>query len=31
MGYIDDAPAELAAAIREFWPEAEWDNVPEVD
>ncbi len=30
MGYIDDAPAELAVAIREFWPEAEWDNAAHI-
>jgi hypothetical protein len=23
---IEQAPAELSASIREFWPEAEWDN-----
>ena len=23
---IDDAPAELQDGIREFWPEAEWNN-----
>jgi hypothetical protein len=23
---IDEAPTELADSIREFWPEAEWDN-----
>jgi hypothetical protein len=26
MTTIDDCPAELALAIREFWPELEWDN-----
>lgn len=26
MSKIDDCPAELAESIKEFWPEAEWDN-----
>ena len=26
MSAIDDAPQELFVAIREFWPQAEWDN-----
>jgi hypothetical protein len=26
MTTIEDAPGELQLAIREFWPEAEWDN-----
>jgi hypothetical protein len=26
MSKIDDAPAELQVAIREFWPENEWEN-----
>jgi hypothetical protein len=26
MSEIDDAPAELADLIREFWPTEEWDN-----
>ena len=26
MWSIDDAPYELADAVREFWPESEWDN-----
>lgn len=26
MTTVDDAPCELACAIREFWPEEEWDN-----
>jgi hypothetical protein len=26
MVTIDDAPAELALAIKEFWPESEWNN-----
>jgi hypothetical protein len=26
MAVIDDAPAELAESIREFWPQEEWDN-----
>ncbi len=26
MTTIDDAPCELQCAIREFWPESEWDN-----
>lgn len=24
--YLDDAPHELQAGIREFWPESEWEN-----
>jgi hypothetical protein len=27
---IDDAPAELAESIREFWPQAEWDNAASI-
>ena len=27
---IDDAPGELQAAIREFWPESEWNNAARV-
>lgn len=27
---IDDAPCELACAIREFWPESEWDNAARI-
>lgn len=27
---VDDAPAELADAIREFWPQSEWDNAARV-
>lgn len=30
MSAIDDCPAELAAAIREFWPEDQWDNAAAV-
>lgn len=26
MATIDDAPADLAEAIKEFWPESEWNN-----
>jgi hypothetical protein len=26
MSKIDECPLELADAIREFWPEIEWDN-----
>jgi hypothetical protein len=26
MVTVDQAPQELADAIREFWPEGEWDN-----
>lgn len=26
MVTIDDAPEELAVAIKEFWPESEWNN-----
>jgi hypothetical protein len=27
---IEECPAELAAAIKEFWPEVEWDNAAAV-
>ncbi len=27
---VDEAPAELQAAIKEFWPEAEWDNAASI-
>jgi hypothetical protein len=27
---INDAPAELADAIREFWPESEWDHAASI-
>jgi len=27
---IDDAPEELAAPIREFWPPEEWDNAANI-
>jgi len=27
---LDDAPPELQLAIREFWPEAEWDNAARI-
>jgi hypothetical protein len=30
MWKIDDAPADLQQAIREFWPEAEWDNAASI-
>lgn len=30
MSKIDDAPAELAESIREFWPEYEWNNAAAV-
>ncbi len=30
MSKIDDCPAELAEAIREFWPTEEWDNAAAV-
>jgi hypothetical protein len=30
MMRVDDAPAELAVSIREFFPEAEWDNAASV-
>lgn len=30
MGKIDEAPIELQVAIREFWPENEWDNAAAV-
>ena len=30
MSAIDDAPQELSVAIREFWPQAEWDNAAAV-
>jgi hypothetical protein len=30
MPSIDTAPPELAAAIRQFWPEAEWNNAASV-
>lgn len=30
MTTIDDAPAELQVAIREFWPEGEWDHAAQV-
>lgn len=30
MSRIDEAPAELADAIREFWPESEWNNAAEI-
>jgi hypothetical protein len=30
MSKIDDAPKELSDAIREFWPQAEWDNAAAV-
>lgn len=30
MTAIDDAPAELAVSIREFWPEDQWDNAAKI-
>ena len=30
MASIDEAPAELQVAIREFWPENEWDNAASI-
>jgi hypothetical protein len=30
MWHIGDAPDELAIAIKEFWPESEWDNAVSV-
>lgn len=27
---VDDAPGELAIAIREFWPQEEWDNAASI-
>lgn len=30
MWSVDDAPADLAVSIREFWPETEWDNAASV-
>lgn len=30
MFSIDDAPAELALAVRTFWPENEWDHAVSV-
>ena|ERR1700756_670904 len=27
---VDDAPCELACAIREFWPPEEWDNAASI-
>jgi len=30
MNTIDQAPAELQVAIREFWPEEEWNNAADV-
>lgn len=27
---IQDAPAELQVAIKEFWPESEWDNAANI-
>jgi hypothetical protein len=28
--FIDDAPQELQDPIREFWPQAEWDNAASI-
>jgi hypothetical protein len=30
MTTINDAPLELQGAIKEFWPESEWDNAASV-
>lgn len=30
MTTIDDAPADLQLAIREFWPEPEWNNAASI-
>ncbi len=30
MSFLDSAPAELADAIREFWPEAECENAAHI-
>lgn len=30
MASIDDAPVELQVAIKEFWPESEWDNAASI-
>jgi len=30
MTFIDDCPAELAVAIKEFWPVDEWDNAAHI-
>lgn len=30
MTSIDDCPAELSLAIREFWPAGEWDNAASI-
>ncbi len=30
MATIDEAPAELAASIKEFFPPAEWDNAASI-
>lgn len=30
MPAIDDCPADLALAIREFWPEGEWNHAADV-
>src|SRR6266853_5854781 len=30
MTVLDDAPAELQDAIRDFWPETEWDNAASI-
>jgi hypothetical protein len=27
---VDDAPDELSAPIKEFWPESEWDNAASI-
>lgn len=30
MQSVNDAPCELACAIREFWPQSEWDNAASI-
>jgi hypothetical protein len=30
MTTIDDAPPDLQLAIREFWPDAEWDHAAQI-
>lgn len=30
MSRLDDAPAELSSAIREFWPEEEWEHAASI-
>jgi hypothetical protein len=30
MKSVDDAPYEIAAPIKEFWPQTEWDNAASI-